>query len=253
MRGSSTSAWPRPRRQPHPDDPTRTVFAVFEAERAALIPYRGPFEGSRLQIGTVSKTCLVRFDHNRYSVMARAANLAAAGVGAPHIRQRLFWVAHTDSSQSRRRRLVQSAGDPPRDRGLADAEGARGTAQAGRRVERRAVAHGPDGGLADAESTERRTINRDGRTSRRYVLPAWKKGAVRPGGCGEIGTAFWDDVDLLHCGDGKIRVVEPGTFPLAHGVPDRLGRLRGYGNAIVPQLAAQFVKAYVDAVRELRW
>ena len=45
------------RRQPHPDDPTRTVFAVFEAERAALIPYRGPFEGSRLQIGTVSKTC----------------------------------------------------------------------------------------------------------------------------------------------------------------------------------------------------
>ena len=33
------------RRQPHPDDPTRTVFAVFEAERAALIPYRGPFEG----------------------------------------------------------------------------------------------------------------------------------------------------------------------------------------------------------------
>ena len=60
------------RRQPHPDDPTRTVFAVFEAERAALIPYRGPFEGSRLQIGTVSKTCLVRFDHNRYSVMARA-------------------------------------------------------------------------------------------------------------------------------------------------------------------------------------
>ena len=60
------------RRQPHPDDPTRTVFAVFEAERAALIPYRGPFEGSRLQIGTVSKTCLVRGDHNRYSVMARA-------------------------------------------------------------------------------------------------------------------------------------------------------------------------------------
>ena len=60
------------RRQPHPDQPERTVFEVFEAERPALIPYRGPFDGRRIQVGTVSKTCLVRFDHNRYSVMARA-------------------------------------------------------------------------------------------------------------------------------------------------------------------------------------
>ena len=60
------------RRQPHPDQPERTIFEVFEAERPALIPYRGPFDGRRIQVGTVSKTCLVRFDHNRYSVMARA-------------------------------------------------------------------------------------------------------------------------------------------------------------------------------------
>jgi len=38
------------RRQAHPDDPERTVFAVFEAERPALIPYRGPFDGRRIQI-----------------------------------------------------------------------------------------------------------------------------------------------------------------------------------------------------------
>ena len=60
------------RRQAHPDHPERTVFAVFEAERPALIPYRGPFDGRRIQVATVSKTCLARFDHNRYSVMARA-------------------------------------------------------------------------------------------------------------------------------------------------------------------------------------
>lgn len=48
------------------------IFEVFEAERPALIPYQGPFDGRRIQVGTVSKTCLVRFDHNRYSVMARA-------------------------------------------------------------------------------------------------------------------------------------------------------------------------------------
>jgi transposase len=60
------------RRQPHPEQTDRTVFAVFEAERPALIPYRGPFDGHRTHVASVSKTCLVRFDHNRYSVLARA-------------------------------------------------------------------------------------------------------------------------------------------------------------------------------------
>ncbi|HEX5370914.1 MAG TPA: IS21 family transposase [Dehalococcoidia bacterium] len=58
--------------QPHPDQPERSLFEVFEAERTSLIPYRGPFDGRHTQVATVSKTCLVRFDHNRYSVMARA-------------------------------------------------------------------------------------------------------------------------------------------------------------------------------------
>lgn len=35
----------------------------------------------------------------------------------------------------------------------------------------------------------------------------------------------------------------PGVFPLAHGVSAQVGRLRGYGNAIVPPLAAEFITA----------
>jgi hypothetical protein len=58
--------------QPHPEQPERSVFDVFEAERTVLLPYPGPFDGCRTQVATVSKTCLVRFDHNRYSVLARA-------------------------------------------------------------------------------------------------------------------------------------------------------------------------------------
>jgi DNA (cytosine-5)-methyltransferase 1 len=57
-------------------------------------------------------------------------------------------------------------------------------------------------------------------------------------------SGFWDAVDWLRCSDGKARPVEPGTFPLAHGVPARVGRLRGYGNAIVPEVAAAFIEAY---------
>jgi DNA (cytosine-5)-methyltransferase 1 len=59
-------------------------------------------------------------------------------------------------------------------------------------------------------------------------------------------TGFWDAYELIPCLDGKARRIEPGTFPLATGVQVRMGLLRGYGNAIVPQVAAEFVKAYIE-------
>ncbi|EKQ7212202.1 TPA: DNA cytosine methyltransferase [Citrobacter freundii] len=56
----------------------------------------------------------------------------------------------------------------------------------------------------------------------------------------------WGDADWIKCCDGKFRAVESGTFPLANGIPERVGRLRGYGNAIVPQVAAEFIKAFME-------
>ena len=52
----------------------------------------------------------------------------------------------------------------------------------------------------------------------------------------------WDSPDWIFCRDGKWRAVESSTFPLANGIPNRVGRLRGYGNAIVPQVAAEVLK-----------
>ena len=49
-----------------------TVWSVFERERASLVPYQGPFDGFHAVTASVSKTCLVRCDGNRYSVMAKA-------------------------------------------------------------------------------------------------------------------------------------------------------------------------------------
>ena len=56
----------------HPEEANRTIWQVFEAERAALVPIAGPFDGFRATQAAVSKTCLVRFDNNKYSVAARA-------------------------------------------------------------------------------------------------------------------------------------------------------------------------------------
>jgi len=58
--------------QPHPEFKDKTIFSVFEAERASLVPYRGPFDNFHATTVAVSKTCLVRFDTNKYSVMAKA-------------------------------------------------------------------------------------------------------------------------------------------------------------------------------------
>ena len=56
----------------HPEFRTKTVWQVFEEERLSLVPYAGRFDGFHATPASVSKTCLVRFDHNRYSVMASA-------------------------------------------------------------------------------------------------------------------------------------------------------------------------------------
>jgi len=59
-------------------------------------------------------------------------------------------------------------------------------------------------------------------------------------------NGFWADADWLFCRDNKWRSVESGTFPLVDGTPARVGRLRGYGNAIVAPVAEAFIRAYLD-------
>lgn len=87
-------------------------------------------------------------------------------------------------------------------------------------------------------------------------------GEVRPTST----TGHWSDFDLAHCRDNATRRFERGSFPLAHGIPRSMGRgepklrrmairaaranrvcrLRGYGNAIVPQVAAEFIAAWIE-------
>ena len=57
---------------PHPELADRTIWQAFEAERPKLVPIRGSFDGFYATQASVSKTCLVRFDNNKYSVTAHA-------------------------------------------------------------------------------------------------------------------------------------------------------------------------------------
>ena len=60
----------------HPELTDQTIWEVFEAERPKLVPYAGRFDGFHSVPASVSKTCLVRFDNNKYSV-------ASSAVGRP--------------------------------------------------------------------------------------------------------------------------------------------------------------------------
>jgi transposase len=60
----------------HPELRDRTVWEVFEAERPSLVPYAGHFDSFHAVPASVSRTCLVSFDNNKYSV-------ASSAVGRP--------------------------------------------------------------------------------------------------------------------------------------------------------------------------
>jgi DNA (cytosine-5)-methyltransferase 1 len=195
-----------------------------------------------------------------------AADLCAAGVGAPHIRQRLWWVANAGGGECHSRRGehrgqasegFENRADADRcgcklHSGLANSTSVPGAQQQhepGKGSRRGAGAHdaaecGGPGGLGDTikPGLEGHAGNVDhGSESGR--LDQESDRSIAPAG------RPWDAFDLLPCLDGKARRVEPGTFPLAHGVSGRVGLLRGYGNAIVPQVAAEFIQAAIESFR----
>lgn len=172
------------------------------------------------------------------SYAVAAADLPAAGIGAPHIRQRLFFGAVA----------VESGG-------LGDGLGAGSQGRIGtpRGADQRAARPaGLAGGLADGNGG----LARDGELQRGRQY-GWEPQDGKAGGLVEgadpAGTdatdGVWRDPDWLLCRDGRWRPVEPGTFPLADGISGRMGLLRGYGNAIVPPLAAEFVAAFLESLR----
>lgn len=190
-----------------------------------------------------------------------AADLCAAGIGAPHIRQRLYWVANAHGGNAGSEGL-QRGGEhrqQPQDRGtgdlwLADAD------EFQRRAEHQHRPDGRDGPYQGREEALRqpgtcREVHGMGVPGRAGLAQRLGLGDIPDQPCGTdprealertgVHLDAWSDIEWLECSDGKARPTQPGIFPLAYGIPGRMGRLRAYGNAIVPQLAAVFIRACI--------
>lgn len=223
-----------------------------------------------------------------------ASDLCAASLGAPHIRQRLWFVAISQSGFSLRESslkcgkvegqgrddlhksrsasgisglLGHASGSRPQGDGFGDLRAASGEladnsgerqhgreGAAGQAGWRGAENYGGAGGLvhhdgprgaAGLPEPQQRQEGQSGEPDDcggQFGGGSTSPSTARPGPT----NGHWGAADWLHCRDGKWRPVEPGTFPLAHGATARVGRLRAYGNAIVPQVAAEFIKAVMD-------
>jgi DNA (cytosine-5)-methyltransferase 1 len=141
-----------------------------------------------------------------------AADMCAAGVGAPHLRQRLYFVAVARGEQLEGLRLRLLAGQS-----------------------RQAMSQTGAGSGALAHADEPHPLHGKQPRSWRLMQPA-----------PHATDGFWSPADWIPCSDGKARPAEPGTFPLAYGATARVGRLRAYGNAIVRPQAQAFLEVVID-------
>ncbi|KLP86801.1 DNA cytosine methyltransferase [Enterobacter asburiae] len=239
----------------------------------------------------------------------------SAGIGAPHIRERAYWVGHAgsqhESATGNQTGLAACRWGCAVD-GLADASGERcercerinpllQRKEPGRNAENlpETTGNGPSCGMGNANvSRLERLSGHDGAAGREGQSGSTAAPGIYDGmantaselhnqcdNCtnerGWSGNAeqnwlggqslrplevngFWRDADWLLCRDGKWRPVEPGTFPLVDGAAarmgrvepgvarvassNRVGRLKGYGNAINAQAAAEFIRAYMEGL-----
>ncbi len=190
----------------------------------------------------------------------------AAGVGCPGIRDRLYWMANATGG-GRREERAHAARSAVGDRaqgltaglvhggsagrlgnagneGLAQRIGFPGIPSGAPGTDARQATGVHPGGMANTNG-ERCGEARQGELSEeraeRAQCGGWDN---RPGPI----NGFWRAADWLACTDGKWRPVEPSTFPLAHGAPARVGRLRAYGNAINAIAAEIFIRSVMESM-----
>ena len=194
---------------------------------------------------------LVQTDLEALDFAFGAVAFPAAGVGAPHIRDRTYWLAYANDARSQGRPGMSERADQCATRpgglasGMADSEinGYEWRGQFDEPAGRPGTTHSSAvGALANAECGQ---FQEEGWRS---VGRIGQSGTVQASDESGPTNGFWRTADWIACRDDKWRPVEPGTFPLANGAPARVGRLRAYGNAIVLPQATEFIRASLEAI-----
>ncbi len=215
---------------------------------------------------------LVQADMEALGYAFGAVPFPSASVGAPHIRDRLYWVGERlDNTNGQRlgearcscpvnqnaeqcsgngvgladtgcQRRQQVAGSAPCDEA---ADGRTGRQRCQSNGDHESAGHGEVRGIglghaigAGLEGYPGHEHN--GNRSGRIVTPEDRP--IAAPGCT---NGFWRDCDWLPFRDGKVRPIESGTQPLVDGNPTIVGRLRAYGNAINAVQAEEFIRAWL--------
>ena len=238
------------------------------------------------------------------------ADLCAASVGTPHIRQRLYWVADSTSNagaqheresrdRSRRSSGPHNSAERGNDCRMANGESQRQKwSELDKDASRRGFAANGSSSCwmgspiqqgLEGHAGDENNRNQPGRFTPEPTGSTPSNGnpigmgvsngnGQEPGqptaesarhGSAAQSASCWDNSQLIYCRDEKYRrIPESGIFPLVNGFPRglvpsgppseqdanetgeaRSMRLKGYGNAIVPQLAAEFIGAYLKVIQ----
>jgi DNA (cytosine-5)-methyltransferase 1 len=206
----------------------------------------------------------VRVDLEGSGYACGCANLPACGVGAPHRRERLWFVADADLTAIRDSGHGAAEAAPP---GMRGADGERQRLRADPVADGGTVADTEDGDGGGRKWDAQARVGQDqerrwrsssggagavGDTSSARLSASEREAVERAGrrqegrAAAESGGSFWAGAGWLTGSDGKARRAEPGVRLLAHGIPARASKLRAYGNSIVPQAAAAFIGAFME-------
>ena len=198
--------------------------------------------------------------------------LPACGIGGFHIRQRIWFVAERVADtglQRSQERQEQATGDKQCGEisRLADSESSECQFTGRTRPRRKGLAdNDSNSGLAESDSARRESGEWHNQTAGHGHTTTAKGSDDRPKPA-DAPESIWRNPDWLFCRDGKWRPVESSLLGIFNGLPDelvrscnisracyplakeqeaRVMRLRGYGNAIVPAVAAEVIKAYME-------
>jgi DNA (cytosine-5)-methyltransferase 1 len=184
-------------------------------------------------IGMELDSCLSDLETIGYAT--RPFVIPACGVDAKHRRNRVWIVANAQrdgcsATESRPGTLQQ----PARSGGVSDVAYAQ---YSDRRTEHK----------IDRETHGRHGLRRSGQDvadNESQRLQGKRSGRVK-----EPEAHEREGISLCNSGDGSVWSPEPDVGRVANGIPNRVHRLKGLGNAIVPQVAYQILRAIAQIER----